>query len=141
MDRARPHVLAAALLAALLAVVAIASADRSRPSPADGFRDTVVLRGLDEPLAVAFSPDGQLFVAEKGGAIKVARAGRSGSAQLFAHLGERVFVDGDRGLFGLALDPAFPERPYVYVLYTFDGPPDARKALGRRPCAGLFDGG
>ena len=28
----------------------------------------------------------------------------------------------DRGLLGLALDPSFPARPYVYVLYTFDGP-------------------
>jgi len=26
----------------------------------------------------------------------------------------------DRGLLGMAIDPQFPTRPYVYVLYTYD---------------------
>ena len=29
----------------------------------------------------------------------------------------------DRGLLGFALDPAFPVRPYIYVLYTYDFDP------------------
>ena len=28
----------------------------------------------------------------------------------------------DRGLLGMALDPNFPTKPYVYVLYTYDAP-------------------
>ena len=28
----------------------------------------------------------------------------------------------DRGLLGLALDPDFPAKPYVYALYTYDAP-------------------
>ena len=87
------------------------------------FRDSVVLQGLTAPTAVAFSPDGRVFVAEKGGLIKV-----------FVHLGDTmpaVFADlrtevndfFERGIMGLALDPAFPERPWVYVLYTRDAPP------------------
>src|SRR6185436_11383639 len=36
-----------------------------------GFQEDVVLSGLDLPTAVRFSPDGRVFVAEKGGMIKV----------------------------------------------------------------------
>ena len=36
-----------------------------------GFRDSVVFSGLTQPTAVAFSPDGRVFVAEKSGLIKV----------------------------------------------------------------------
>ena len=59
---------------------------------------------------------------------------------MYADLGSRAFSNGDRGLFGLALDPSFPARPFVYVLYTFDGPVGGRKPLGRGRCEGLFDG-
>ena len=140
MPRLRLLAVAAAALGAAAALVAVGADDGPPPAPVPGFRDTVVVRGLDEPLAAAFSPDGRLFVAEKAGAIKVVRLGARGSPRVFADLGSRVFVGGDRGLFGLALDPGFPERPFVYVLYTFDGPPGAREPLDRRRCPGLFDG-
>src|SRR5829696_9359576 len=40
----------------------------------------------------------------------------------FADLRTNVYNFWDRGLLGLALDPQFPTRPYVYVLYTYDAP-------------------
>jgi glucose/arabinose dehydrogenase len=132
--------LAFALLVTLLvAGAALLLVRRSPvPDPAAGFADTVVLRGLREPLSVAFAPDGRVFVAEKHGTIRVfARLGARRST-LFADLGARTFTLGDRGLFGLALDP---DDGAVYVLYTFDGPVGAREPLGRRRCPELFDGG
>ena len=39
---------------------------------------------------------------------------------MFADLRTEVYDSGDRGLLGLALDPDFPDRPYVYALYTYD---------------------
>ena len=39
---------------------------------------------------------------------------------LFANLVTNVHNAWDRGMLGLAVDPAFPTRPYVYVLYTYD---------------------
>ena len=141
MPGVRLLVPAAAVLAAVAAVVAVAGSDAPPPAPPAGFSDTVVLRGLDEPLAVAFAPDGRVFVAEKHGTVKVARLGAGDEPRVFADLGRRVFSNGDRGLFGLALDPDFPARPFVYVLYTFDGPVDATVPLGRRRCPALFRGG
>ena len=121
--------------------VASTLADGSDPSPAAGFRDTVVLRGLEEPLGVTFAPDGRIFVAEKAGVIKEFAGLERPAARVFADLGRRVFTNGDRGLFALAVDPRFPDRPHVYVLYTFDGPVGAPEPLGRTSCSGLFTGG
>ena len=131
--------LAAAVLAAAVATAFALGGDES-PAPAPGFVDQVVLSGLQEPLAVAFARDGRVFVAEKRGRVLEFAGLGSGRPRVLADLGRRVFSNGDRGLFGMALDPAFPARPYVYVLYTFDGPIGAREPLDRARCKGLFDG-
>ena len=86
-----------------------------------GFRDTVAFSGLSNPTAVAFSPDGRVFVAEKSGVIKVFASMTATAPTVFADLSTRVYNYWDRGLLGLALDPGFPARPYLYVLYTYDG--------------------
>ncbi len=89
---------------------------------APGFSDTVVLSGLESPTAVRFSPDGRVFVAEKSGVIKVFQSLSDTEGSVFADLRTNVHNYWDRGLLSLALDPSFPSRPYMYVLYTFDGP-------------------
>ena len=137
----RPIVLALALTGAGAAAVLVFTAGGPSPRPAEGFRDEVVLRGLEEPLGLAFARDGSVVVAEKRGRIKI--FSRLGADQhvVFADLGRRIFRLGDRGLFGLALDPGFPQRQRLYVLYTFDGPVGASEPLGRRRCRPLFEGG
>jgi glucose/arabinose dehydrogenase len=87
-----------------------------------GFAEDVVLSGLNQPTAVRFSPDGRVFVAEKSGIIKVFDSLSASAPTIFADLRTNVHNYWDRGLLGLALDPSFPARPYLYVLYTFDGP-------------------
>jgi PKD repeat protein len=59
-------------------------------------------------------------VAEKNGRIKVFDDLADTTPTLFADLSTNVYNFWDRGLLGLALDPAFPTQPYVYVLYTYD---------------------
>jgi hypothetical protein len=39
---------------------------------------------------------------------------------VFADLRTNVLNYSDRGLVGMALDPSFPTKPYVYVMYTYD---------------------
>src|SRR5688500_10757544 len=131
-----------AFLAVVPAVIAVLVLlllrDGEPPEPAAGFEDAIVLRGLREPLSVAFAADGRVFVAEKRGAIRVFPRIGARTSTLWADLGARVFTNGDRGLFGLALGR---NDGAVYVLYTFDGPVDATEPLGRRRCPELFDGG
>ena len=46
--------------------------------------------------------------------------GRHARRPIFADLGPKVHAFWDRGLLGLALDPDFPAKPYVYVSYAHD---------------------
>ena len=87
-----------------------------------GFRDSVVISGLTRPTVVRFSPDGRIFVAEKSGIIKVYSSLTATTPTIFADLTSRVDNYWDRGLLGMALDPGFPAKPYVYVLYAYDAP-------------------
>lgn len=86
------------------------------------FTDQTVFTGLNQPTAMQFAPDGRIFVAEKRGVIKVYDSPSDTTPDVFADLRTPVYNYWDRGLLGLALDPNFTSgKPYVYVLYTFDG--------------------
>ena len=87
-----------------------------------GFRDSVVISGLTRPTVVRFSPDGRIFIAEKSGIIKVYSSLTATTPTIFADLTSRVDNYWDRGLLGMTLDPGFPAKPYVYVLYAYDAP-------------------
>ena len=115
------------VVAATLAVLLATSlAGLSRGADASvlpsGFQDTVVLSGMTNPTVVQFAPDGRIFVGQKNGVIKVFSSLTDTSPVTFADLSAEVDDYWDRGLLGLALDPDFPTRPYVYVLYTYDAP-------------------
>jgi glucose/arabinose dehydrogenase len=88
-----------------------------------GFADTLALSGLTLPTDVAFSADGRVFVGEKSGLVKVFDSLSDTTPTVFADLRTQVHNYWDRGLLGLALDPEFPSRPYVYVAYTYDAEP------------------
>ncbi len=87
-----------------------------------GFQEQIVFSGLNQPTNIEFSPDGRIFVAEKGGIIKVYDSLSDPTPDIFADLSVQVHNQWDRGLLGLALAPNFPTDPWVYVLYTYDAP-------------------
>ena len=109
------------LFAVMVAVVSLLAVpvDAVSALPA-GFRDEVVLEGLNNPTNVEFSRDGRVFVAEKSGLIKVFDGLSDSTPTTFADLRTNVHNFWDRGLLGLALAPNFPDDPHVYVLYTHD---------------------
>ncbi len=87
-----------------------------------GFQETTAFSGLEAPTAVRIAADGRIFVAEKPGAIKVFDGVGDTTPTTFVNLRSKVNHNWDRGLLGLALDPDFPAKPYVYALYTYDAP-------------------
>jgi uncharacterized repeat protein (TIGR03806 family) len=89
------------------------------PDLPPGFTDTVVATGLTGATAMAAAPDGRLFVCEQTGTLRVI-AGDLLLASPF--LTVEVDSHWERGLIGVALDPAFPRRPYVYVCYVVPRP-------------------
>ena len=112
--------LALAAVVALLALVTALPAGAATLPP--GFQDNTVFSGLDHPTAVRFAADGRVFVAQKNGIVKVFSSVTATTGTTFADLRSQVDDYWDRGLLGLALDPQFPTRPYVYVLYAYDAP-------------------
>ncbi len=85
-----------------------------------GFVDQTVLTGLSAPTNLEFAADGRVFVAEKGGRVKVFDNLADPTADTLVDFRDRVQNFWDRGMLGLALAPNFPTDPYLYVLYTYD---------------------
>ncbi|MGH9211100.1 MAG: PQQ-dependent sugar dehydrogenase [Acidimicrobiales bacterium] len=89
----------------------------------DGFHEYVVFERLDLPTALAFAPDGRIFVAEKRGVVKVFDGALDDTPSVFADLRTDVHNSWDRGLLDVAVPPNFATNRAVYVLYTYDAPP------------------
>src|SRR5262249_56504228 len=118
--RGRGLVIAAAVVSGAALVAQAGPTGAAASTLPTGFRDSVVLSGLTNPTVLQFAPDGRIFVGQKNGVIKVYQSLTDTTPVTFANLSGEVDDYWDRGLLGLALDPSFPTRPYVYVLYTYD---------------------
>jgi len=102
------------------ALCALAGAEGRASNLPPGFREDRFLSDLVTPTAVAFAPDGRIFAAEKPGRIVVYSHLGDSTKSVAADLRKQVYDTGDRGLLSIAIDPAFPTRPYLYALYSFD---------------------
>lgn len=80
-----------------------------------GFEVSIYADGLNQPMALAFAPDGRLFVAERGGMVRIVENGVVRETP-FAQVA--VIVDNESGLLGLALDPDFSCNGHVYLFAT-----------------------
>ncbi len=80
-----------------------------------GFSDENVVTGLTNPTAMAFAPDGRLFVCLQGGQLRVVK---NGALLATPFLTVSTTDNGERGLLGIALHPSFASNGYVYVYYT-----------------------
>ncbi len=109
------------LLVAL--AVAFGAANVQATQLPDGYQASAVWTGLSFPTAVRFAPDGRVFVAEKDGRIKIFSNVSDPTPDLLIDITTAVNSYWDRGLLGLAIDPQFPARPYIWILYTYDAPP------------------
>jgi glucose/arabinose dehydrogenase len=113
------------LLASALAILAFtvnSAGGAATLSP--NFARSQVVGGLASPTAMEFAPDGRLFVAEQGGTLRVIKAG--GTLATVLDISGRVDSAGERGLLGVAFDPRFSNKHYVYLYYT-------KKATGTTP--------
>jgi uncharacterized protein (TIGR03382 family) len=120
------------VIACVLALAAPMARAKTLPP---SFVDTTEISGLVEPTAVRFSPTGEVFIAEKAGVLKrFAPLPDPGPGTVVLDLRGKTLDYHDRGLLSFALDPGFPLVPYVYVLYTYDGPPGQPAPVWRDSC-------
>lgn len=73
-----------------------------------------------QPVAFAFLPDGRVLVTEKDtGSVRLATM--TSTASVVIATVPDVTNEIEQGLLGIAVDPGWPARPYVYVLASHTG--------------------
>jgi glucose/arabinose dehydrogenase len=103
----------------VLLFLACAQAARAAVLP-EGFTERQVASGLTRATAMAFAPDGRLFVCQQSGQLRVIK---NGSLLPTPFLTVSVDATGERGLLGVAFDPDFANNGFVYVYYTVSTSP------------------
>jgi glucose/arabinose dehydrogenase len=146
--RRRPGAWAPATTALIAAIGALLLGACAAPAPSGGTftlpplpdgPDALALErvatGLDQPIGIVAAGDGsgRLFVQEAAGVIRVISGGALGAAP-FLDIRDRVLAGGERGLLGLAFDPAFAKNGRLYVDYTRR--PDGATVLSRFTASG-----
>jgi len=136
LESARSPVLNVTVTASATSVQPPAGADvRSESPTAAAGRapvETLVDR-VETPVDLAFAPDGRLFVAERGGRIRIMEADGGSAAQAASM--PRLFSGGQ--LIGLAVDPAFARTHFLYVLFTTPAASASGARAGSTPAEGF----
>jgi len=119
----------ARLLARLLLCLACLTSTRSTALaqatvPAD-FTDVGIEAGLNLPTSLAFIPDPAphvgrrlLFVQQTNAALRLLVDGELTASDPVGTVQSVNFSGSERGLLGVAVDPRWPEKPYVYMTYN-----------------------
>jgi glucose/arabinose dehydrogenase len=106
---------AASILALSPSLLEPAPAPCSVPA---GYTETLLTSSLSRPVALAFTPDGRLLIAEQyTGDIKVFKNGALNPAP-YATVSPVFTGDNESGLLGLCVDPNFASNGFVYVFVT-----------------------
>ena len=83
---------------------------------AQNYQVETVAENLEVPWAIAFAPDGRIFVTERVGQLRVIENGVLNPEPI-----KSFSVAGfEGGLLGIALDPNFDENHYIYLYYSYN---------------------
>ncbi|HZU04354.1 MAG TPA: PQQ-dependent sugar dehydrogenase [Chloroflexota bacterium] len=110
-----------------------APAPASGPAQA-GLTVETLATGLEVPWALAWAPDGRLFLTERPGRVRLLVGGELRPEPVAVLPASRRTAEG--GLLGLALAPDFAAREALYVYYTYDTAGGVRNRVSRLELAG-----
>jgi glucose/arabinose dehydrogenase len=116
MSRRFAALLAGALSGALLFVVPLQAAQAAPSLPAN-FADELVTN-VAKPTAVTTTPDGRVLVTTMTGQVRVVTPGGGLQATPALDVGPISCAIHERGILGIAVDPAFATNHFVFVVYT-----------------------
>ncbi len=109
-----------AALVLLLGALPARAAPPGAPALPSGFTFERVVEGpfVGEPTGFAFLPDARVLVIERDtGSIRIALPGGPEAVWITDVEGSDGST-GERGLLGIAVDPAWPARPFVYLYHS-----------------------
>ena len=100
------------------------------------FRVETVASNLDTPWAIAFAPDGRIFITERVGRVRVIENGRLRQTPLATI--QDVEPTGESGLMDLTLHPQFASNHYLYLAYAYRGDGQRARVMRFREVAGTL---
>ena len=117
--RRSPAILTLLVMAVVSPAGVIGPATRSSASTAVGFTAKPVVTGLAFPAAFTFAPNGRIFYGDKdNGEIHVFDAATHHDHVFFRFSNMPATSGTERGLLGIALNPHYPRKPFVYAYVT-----------------------
>jgi glucose/arabinose dehydrogenase/PKD repeat protein len=105
----------------ITAIMPVSTSAQSQFAEGENFLEEVVLRDLPISTALAFATPERAYLALKVGIVRVVDKGKLLPTP-FLDLQAIVNKTTDRGLLGIAVDPDFPQRPFIYLSYVYDPP-------------------
>lgn len=113
----------AGAVVAALAILILGAPDRASAGTVPiGFTDLSMVPDLNAPVGLTFLPDGRLLVIEQGAAtVQLVKFGVVNTATPILTVPEVETTGGEQGLLGIAVDPGWPLRPYLYFHYDHVG--------------------
>lgn len=109
------------LVLSIISILFILDTHTAHAAMPAGFQVETVISGFNLPTTAQYAPDGRIFVAEKGGAVKIVKNGVILNTPFYRL--SNINTYGDRGLIGMTLDPNFATNGYVYLAYVYDSTP------------------
>ncbi|RUS45292.1 ThuA domain-containing protein [Cohnella sp. AR92] len=82
------------------------------------YEKVILDSNLQEPVDLSVAPDGKIVYVERNGSIKIYNP-TTETSLLAGNL--KVSVTGDDGLMSAVLDPNYPSKPWLYLLYSPEG--------------------
>jgi glucose/arabinose dehydrogenase len=140
------------ILASLLLLISVvALAQRGANALGDGpwtyttsergtrIRVSVVTKGLSHPWSMAWLPNGDMLITERGGQLRIVRNGVLDPMPIAGV--PKVQAGGTSGLLDIALHPKFATNGLVYIAYNVSKPAAAPAAPAAAPAAAGGRGG
>jgi glucose/arabinose dehydrogenase len=125
------------LIAPLALLAGFAAPVRAQTVPT-GITVEPLATGLSSPTAFDFLPDGRvIFVEQSTARVRVLTVGTGVQVNPVITVAG-VNAGGERGLLGVAVDPRYPDPPYLYVYYDLASPQSIR--ISRYTLTGNLDG-
>src|SRR5262249_35094342 len=82
----------------------------------------VVVGQLAQPTSLAFLPDGRvLFTEQRSGQVRLVVNGHIAATDPVVTVPNLVNSGNEQGLLAIAIDPAWPAKPYVYLYHDRTG--------------------
>jgi len=104
------------------ATLAAATPARGQLTLPPNFADDLILGGIPEPVGMAFLSDGRLLFTERTNArIRLIVNDVIAAIDPVITVPNVRSTGGEQGLLGIAVDPGWPARPYLYIHYDYSG--------------------